>query len=281
MVLVRSRGALEDCAPGRRRGTRRGAGLRRRRGHGCRGVRRGSCARARTTSAPSRVEASTTACSARVGYIWGPSSCQVLLWVPVVIGKRRRVISRASIGDPSGGRPGEGQGSDLLPVSSSPRRRRRVARKPMAPNEARCCCGRAPPMEGGVGRRITSGAPRLLVERTASVAFHSMEMLWATRGRLGRARGFGCRRNSQLRVAQTRMTRRVARWRPHCDQEYPVYAQRTAAQARSFWDHMGIPQWEAAVAASSWRWAARVARLSMRDLSDGLSTSFIGRTHSG
>lgn len=50
------------------------------------------------------------------------------------------------------------------------------------------------------------------------------------------------------------MTRRVARWYPRHEWDSPNYARRTAALARSPWDHAGIPQWGGAVTASWWRW---------------------------
>lgn len=48
----------------------------------------------------------------------------------------------------------------------------------------------------------------------------------------------------QLRIAQTRMTRRVVRWFPRGTDTWPECARRTEAQARNLWQAAGIPSWD-------------------------------------
>lgn len=61
-----------------------------------------------------------------------------------------------------------------------------------------------------------------------------------------------------LHIAQTRMTRRIARWFPPGTETWPEFARRTAAQARDLRQAAGIPRWDET---TWWRWAGHAGRL--------------------
>lgn len=62
----------------------------------------------------------------------------------------------------------------------------------------------------------------------------------------------------QLRIAQTRITRRIATWFPSGTQMWPEFARHIATWARELRRTAGIPSWDKAVTTTWWRWDAPV-----------------------
>lgn len=72
---------------------------------------------------------------------------------------------------------------------------------------------------------------------------------------------------SELTSAKTAwvlMTRHIAGWWPQAGEEYPQYVRRTTRWAEALRESAGVPRWDAAVAATWWRWAGHLARSSQR-----------------
>lgn len=69
----------------------------------------------------------------------------------------------------------------------------------------------------------------------------------------------------QLKSMQVRIRRRLARWYPAPEEDWPSFARRCSNSSQVQWRQAGVHRWDHAVAASWWRWAGHAARLSARE----------------